>query len=73
MLDDFVKTQIAYTAAMNNGLPNMPVRFKTGERAVFSDGKHGYFSMDRRFVRDKNMSRMYFKDGKRISVLKKRN
>lgn len=60
-------------AAMNNGLPIIPVRFKTGERAVFSDGKHGYFSMDRRFVRDKNMSRMYSKDGKRISVLKKRN
>ena len=66
------RRRLLILAAMNNGLPNMPVRFKTGERAVFSDGKHGYFSMDR-IVRDKNMSRMYFKDGKRISVLKKRN
>lgn len=68
-----LRRRLLILSAMNNGLPNMPVRFKTGERAVFSDGKHGYFSMDRRFVRDKNMSRMYFKDGKRISVLKKRN
>ncbi len=67
------RRRLLILAAMNNELPNMPVRFKTGERAVFSDGKHGYFSMDRRFVRDKNMSRMYSKDGKRISVLKKRN
>ena len=64
-----LRRRLLILAAMNN----MPIRFKTGERAVFSDGKHGYFSMDRRFVRDKNMSRMYFKDGKRISVLKKRN
>ena len=64
-----LRRRLLILAAMNNGLPNMPIRFKTGERAIFSDGKQ----MDRRFVRDKNMSRMYFKDGKRISVLKKRN
>lgn len=46
-----LRRRLLILAAMNNGLPNMPVRFKTGERAVFSDGKHGYFSMDRRFVR----------------------
>ena len=50
-----LRRRLLILAAMNNGLPNMPVRFKTGERAVFSDGKHGYFSMDRRFVRDKNI------------------
>jgi hypothetical protein len=68
-----LRRRLLILAAMNNGLPNMPIRFKTGERAVFSDGKHGYFSMDRRFVRDMFLSRMYSKDGKRISVLKKRN
>lgn len=53
------RRRLLILAAMNNGLPNMPVRFKTGERAVFSDGKHGYFSMDRRFVRDKNMTNVF--------------
>lgn len=67
------RRRLLILAAMNNGLPNMPVRFRTGERAVFSDGKHGYFAMDRRFVRDKDMSRIYSRNGKRISVLKKRN
>ena len=68
-----LRRRLLILAAMNNGLPNMQARFLLGERAVFSDGKHGYFSMDRRFVRDKNMTRMYPPSGKRISVLKKRN
>lgn len=38
-----LRRRLLILAAMNNGLPNMPIRFKTGERAVFSDGKHGYF------------------------------
>ena len=56
--------------AMNNGLPNSPIRFSDGSIARFSDDKRGYFALDRKFVRDKTGRKMYFKDGKRMGVLR---
>lgn len=57
--------------ATSNGIPNSPIRFSNGAVARFSDGKRGYFALDYRFVKDKSGSRMYFKDGRRFSVIKK--
>lgn len=56
--------------AVNNGLPNSPIRFRDGSIARFSDGKRGYFALDRKFVKDKAGRKLYFKDGRMVSVLR---
>lgn len=66
------RRRLLMVAAINNGLPNSPIRFKDGKTAVFKDGKHGYFALDYEIVRSKGGGRIYFKDRRRMGVVKKK-